>query len=91
MNKLHYVDALKDVSNFVASSSRINKLNAYLNKLSQSGEFVGFKDYITSLQTLGVVIDPNTPADSIDDDVIIAMYKDQCSSDPKITSTSTTT
>ncbi|CCG23364.1 Ubp2 protein [Candida orthopsilosis Co 90-125] len=83
VNKLHYVDALKDVSNFVASSSRINKLNAYLNKLSQSGEFVGFKDYITSLQTLGVVIDPNTPADSIDDDVIIAMYKDQCSSDPK--------
>lgn len=83
VNKLHYVDALKDVSSFVASSSRINKLNAYLNKLSQSGEFVGYKDYITSLQTLGVVIDPNIPADSIDDDVIIAMYKDHCSSDPK--------
>ncbi|KAI5958920.1 UBP2 [Candida theae] len=83
LNKLYYIDALKDVSNFVASSSRINKLNAYLNKLSQNGELVGFKDYVSSLQTLGVVVDSNTPVDSIDDDVIIAMYKDQCTSDPK--------
>ncbi|KAG5420410.1 UBP2 [Candida metapsilosis] len=83
LNKLHYVDALKDVSSFVASSSRINKLNAYLNKLSQNGEFVGFKDYMTSLQTLGVVVDSSTAVDSIDDGVIITMYKDQCASDPK--------
>lgn len=83
INKLHYVDALKEVSNFVAVSSRVNKLNTYLKKLSQNGQFVGFKDYIASLQILGVDIDPNISVDLIDDEVIIAMYKDQCSSDPK--------
>ncbi|KAI5967480.1 UBP2 [Candida margitis] len=83
VNKLHYVDALKEVSNFVATPSRFNKLNAYLSKSSQNGEFVGFKDYIASLQTLGVAIDSSTPVDSIDDEVIIAMYKEQCKSDPR--------
>ncbi|KAI5954229.1 UBP2 [Candida jiufengensis] len=77
-NRLYYIDYLKDASNFFQYNSQTSKLKSYINKCQQSENFFGFKDYQQSLKDIGYPI-----GNTVQDDVLIAMYKDAYKNDPK--------
>ncbi|KAK6456448.1 uncharacterized protein RJT20DRAFT_128351 [Scheffersomyces xylosifermentans] len=82
-NRLHYVDALRNTANFRSGSSTNNKLSTYLKNLASSGDLIGFHDYIDSMKVLGLDVANPKDIDSIDDDVIVAMYKASYKNDTK--------
>ncbi|KAG7661592.1 UBP2 [[Candida] subhashii] len=82
-NKLHYVDSLKETRRMKNSIAPSRKLDAYLRNLENQGELVGFYDYVEAMKTIGLSIANKDEIDSIDDEVVIAMYRTQYRSDPK--------
>ncbi|KAG7194024.1 ubiquitin-specific protease ubp2 [Scheffersomyces spartinae] len=86
INRFHYVDALKNTVNYLSqyneqTSPKNNKLTQYYYTLAQRGELVGYSDYLDSLKAIGIQSTVNP--DTIDDDVLIAMYQASYTNDPK--------
>ena len=80
-NSLYYVDSLKQIRNFRHSSSN-GYSNTKLDSYFRQHELIGFSDYLESMKIIGLAVE-NNDIDSIDDDVIIAMYRTQIKNDSR--------
>lgn len=80
-NSLYYVDSLKQIRNFRHSSSN-GYSNTKLDYYFRQHELIGYSDYIESMKILGLTVE-NNDIDSIDEDVIIAMYRTQIKNDSR--------
>ena len=80
-NKLHYVDSLKNCPNYLNNSG--NRLASYIRNLANKGELIGFHDFANALRNIGLTMQDFSDTFSIDDDIIIAMYKESCKKDQK--------
>ncbi|RCK58839.1 Ubiquitin carboxyl-terminal hydrolase 2 [Candida viswanathii] len=79
-NSLYYVDSLKQVRNFRSSGHSFS--NGKLDFYFRQHQLVGFSDYLESMKIIGLAVE-NNDVDTIDDEVIIAMYRTQIKSDPR--------
>ncbi|KAK6199551.1 uncharacterized protein RJT21DRAFT_47941 [Scheffersomyces amazonensis] len=82
-NRLYYVDSLRSVASYKSSST---KLNSYIKNLSAQGEMIGFRDYVESMNAIGISVGGaggTTELNDIDDDFVVAMYKTSFKDDPK--------
>ncbi|CAH2350115.1 ubiquitin carboxyl-terminal hydrolase 2 [[Candida] railenensis] len=81
VNKLQYIDSLKELIQFRTTSSnlRTSKLNTYF----QTNGLHGRQDYINALKAIGIVGIPGDDLSKVDDDFIVAMYLTTFKNDPK--------
>lgn len=80
-NKIYYVDSLRHIIEY-KNEIGPRKLRSYFQNLASRGELIGFNEYFTALKCLGISFDETNILD-IDDDIIIAMYKDAYKNDLK--------
>lgn len=81
INQLYYVDSLKQIRSFRNNNggySVNNKLDIYFRQRN----LIGYSDFLESMKILGLAVESNE-TETIDDDVIIAMYRSQFKNDPK--------
>ena len=84
INQLYYVDSLKQIRSFRNNNggySVNNKLDIYFRQRN----LIGYSDFLESMKILGLAVESNE-TETIDDDVIIAMYRSQFKMIPRITS-----
>lgn len=79
-NKLHYVDAMKNIKNFRGGAG--SKLASYATMMAGKGEFIGFHEYTSALAQIGVSV-LATDAAQVADDAIIALYQAAVADDPR--------
>lgn len=83
-NKLYYVDHLKNLISFKASTSGFpHKLQNYYDNLHKKGELYGFSDYVEALKRLGIEYTDQTSDDllNIEDEFIISIYESNVKTD----------
>lgn len=80
LNKLFYIDALKELVRYrtLQLNIRTSKLNTYFN----NNKLIGVTDYLDALRIIGVEADINE-VNKVEDDFIIAMYLATFKNDPK--------
>lgn len=86
VNKIFYVDHLKNIINFKASTAGMpHKLQNYFDNLHRKGELFGFSDYVESLKRLGIDVTNQTPEEllNIEDDFLLSIYESDIKNDFK--------